>query len=180
MQATHRTPLAIDTKLASRQWGVRPTARPIEHFHRHRGVARNRTGIGRRWRGELATAGGSFGAKISSFPERVAIGGLTGLGCDGAVIGLSDEEGAVAFGRGEGLVPHRGLGWRQRGEDLLREIPASPSRWVRPDRRLGQLGEEAPATVDRLLSVSGARRRAPPKINQTSLSDIIARPGAKR
>jgi hypothetical protein len=38
--------------------------------------------------------------------------GLTGLGCDGAVIGLGDEESAVALGRCDGPMPGRGLGRR--------------------------------------------------------------------
>jgi hypothetical protein len=40
-----------------------------------------------------------------------------GLGADGAVIGLGDEEGTVALGGGDGVL--EGLGRGQGGEDLL-------------------------------------------------------------
>jgi hypothetical protein len=51
--------------------------------------------------------------------SRLATAKLTGLGRHRAVIGLGDEESAVAFGCGDGLVPRRGFGRGQRGEDLL-------------------------------------------------------------
>ena len=56
---------------------------------------------------------------MSSSLLRLTTGGLTGLGCDGAVVGLGNEEAAVVLGRRDRLTPHRGLGRRQCGEDLL-------------------------------------------------------------
>ena len=50
---------------------------------------------------------------------RLGIGGLTGLGCDRAVIGLGDEESAVTLCCRDGLMPRLGLGRPQRGKDLL-------------------------------------------------------------
>lgn len=44
--------------------------------------------------------------------SRLASARLTWFGGDRAVVGLGDEEGAVALGRCDGLVPRRGLGRR--------------------------------------------------------------------
>jgi hypothetical protein len=62
---------------------------------------------------------GTIRGRFSACPTVDAICKLTRLNCDSTMVGLGDEESAVALGCRDGLVPGRGLGWRQRGEDLL-------------------------------------------------------------
>ena len=57
--------------------------------------------------------------RFSCFYHRLLICRLTRFDRDSTVVGLGDEESAVAPGCRDGLVPARGLGWCQRSEDLL-------------------------------------------------------------